>query len=436
MTLQFIDLFAGIGGFRFALEELGHRCVGYSEIEKNAIQVYKSNFDTDSESNLGDITEICSLPAHDLLVGGVPCQSWSIAGKNRGLEDERGQLWNDVIRLVDHSRPKAFIFENVKGLIDPRHRECLESILSSFKSLGYRTHYKLLNSYDFGLAQNRARVFIVGTHEEFTTNEFHWPTPTDEHQRLYEVFDKIRKPKKAGRFVPMGRDLAGNRINPGFNKLISKGQNNPFFVLTDIRNGPTSIHSWDIYETTAREREICMVILKNRRKSMYGDCDGNPMGFQDIKALMPDLKKAELDQLVMMNILRKYEENGKYEFFNRRLSSGIDGVCRIYLPDCTFFSTLTATGSKDFVATKGVSDCSPENYRDTFVREILQPGHYRSLSDSEAASLQGFPDFFVKHENPSQTKRLLGNAVSPPVVKAIAEQLALTGVFSGSLVNA
>lgn len=434
--MRFIDLFAGIGGFRFALEELGHQCVAYSEIEKNAIQVYESNFDTNEESDLGDITEISSLPEHDLLVGGVPCQSWSIAGKNRGLDDERGQLWNDVIRLVDHSRPKAFIFENVKGLIDPRHRACLDSILSSFKSLEYCVHYKLLNSYDFGLPQNRARVFIVGTLKDLTTDEFHWPAPTNEHQRLYEVFDKIRKPKKAGRFVPIERDIAGNRINPGFNKLISKGQNNPFFVLTDIRNGPTSIHSWDIYETTVRQKDICMMILKNRRKSMYGDCDGNPMSFRDIKALIPDLKKRELDQLVKLNILRKYNEDGKYEFFNRRLSSGIDGVCRIYLPDCTFFSTLTATGSKDFVATRGVSDCSPENYRDAFVREILRPKHFRSISDSEAASLQGFPNCFIKHENPSQTKRLLGNAVSPPVVKAIAEQLASSGVFRGNLVNA
>ena len=432
MNPTFIDLFAGIGGFRIALESLGQECLAYSEIEKHAITVYEDNFDTYSESNLGDITEVFELPEHDLLVGGVPCQSWSIAGKNRGLDDKRGQLWNDVIRLVEQSRPKGFIFENVKGLIDPRHRDCLNSIIESFQSLGYAVEYKLLNSYDFGLAQNRARVFIVGARRDIMTKEFEWPMPTDRHQRLYEIFDKIKKPKKSGGFIPIERDTAGNRINSGFNKLISKGQNNPFFVLTDIRNGPTSIHSWDIYDTTDREKAICMMILKNRRKSRYGECDGNPMSLADLKELLPDLRKPELTKLIKLNILRQYDD-GKYEFFNRRLSSGIDGVCRIYLPDCTFFSTLTATGSKDFVATRGVSDSSPENYRQTFVREILQPKKFRAITDTEAVALQGFPSSFTKHSSATQTKRLLGNAVSPPVVVAVAQQLVQTGVFSGEM---
>ncbi|MCB0350025.1 MAG: DNA (cytosine-5-)-methyltransferase, partial [Bdellovibrionales bacterium] len=122
----FIDLFAGIGGFRIALEKAGGQCVGYSEIDKQAIKTYSQNFNTCEELALGDITSCKAFPKADLIVGGVPCQSWSIAGKNRGFDDERGQLWFDTIRAVKTVMPKAFIFENVKGLTDPRNAESLD----------------------------------------------------------------------------------------------------------------------------------------------------------------------------------------------------------------------------------------------------------------------------------------------------------------------
>ena len=107
----FIDLFAGIGGFKMALSANGGSCAGFSEINKDAINTYCENFNINSEDNFGDITKIKELPSHDILTGGVPCQSWSIAGKNLGFDDDRGQLWNDTIYLLNQSRPKAFIFE-------------------------------------------------------------------------------------------------------------------------------------------------------------------------------------------------------------------------------------------------------------------------------------------------------------------------------------
>jgi len=95
----FIDLFAGIGGFRMALERNGGKCIGFSEINNDAIEYYCRNYNEDKSENFGDITKIKSLPNHDILVGGVPCQSWSIAGRNLGFDDDRGQLWNDTIYL-------------------------------------------------------------------------------------------------------------------------------------------------------------------------------------------------------------------------------------------------------------------------------------------------------------------------------------------------
>lgn len=116
----FIDLFAGIGGFKMALSNNGGHCVGFSEINKDAVNYYCENYHVSKNENLGDITKIKSLANHDLLTAGVPCQSWSIAGKNLGFDDDRGQLWNDTIYLLKQSQPKAFIFENVKGLANSK----------------------------------------------------------------------------------------------------------------------------------------------------------------------------------------------------------------------------------------------------------------------------------------------------------------------------
>ena len=161
-NFTFIDLFAGIGGFKLAMIDNGGSCIGFSEIDKDAIESYCENFKINTNKNFGDITKIKELPNHDLLTAGVPCQSWSIAGRNRGFDDDRGQLWNDTIYLLQQSKPKAFIFENVKGLVDPRNSKALSYIMERIKDAGYFAKYYVLNSYDYGVPQNRVRVYIIG----------------------------------------------------------------------------------------------------------------------------------------------------------------------------------------------------------------------------------------------------------------------------------
>ncbi len=287
----FVDLFAGIGGFRLGLEAIGGNCVASSEINRHANQVYQCNWPNDAlDHNLGDISEIDILPKHDLLVGGVPCQSWSIAGKNRGIEDPRGKLWMDVIRLLDRNRPIAFMFENVKGLYDQRHRDSLDYLVDSFTSLGYKVHFRLLNSFDFNVAQNRARIFIVGIRKTAVQRPFAWPKPQDNHIQLYDVLDDLEPPEKNSFPIPIQRNLFGERVHVGHNKLTPLGSRNQFFILTDIRNGPTSIHSWELYnDVSEREQMICITILRNRRKPQYGLQDGNPMSFDALHQLLPDL---------------------------------------------------------------------------------------------------------------------------------------------------
>ena len=112
--------------------------------------------------NIGDIKAAKDLPRHDLLTAGVPCQSWSIAGRNLGFDDDRGQLWNDTIYLLQKSKPKTFIFENVKGLVDPRNSEAFSYILNRIKMAGYHADFHVINSHEYGVPQNRVRVYIIG----------------------------------------------------------------------------------------------------------------------------------------------------------------------------------------------------------------------------------------------------------------------------------
>lgn len=425
---RFVDLFAGIGGFRIALEAVGGVCVASAEINAQALEVYRSNWQTDPDNhNLGDISKLEVLPDHDVMVGGVPCQPWSIAGQNKGFDDPRGQLWGDVIRLVGQNRPKAFVFENVKGLVDPRHADCLEAILMSFRQSGYRLHVKLLNAFDYGVPQNRDRVFMVGIREDYTSQGFVFPEYQENQSRLFDVFD-IPAPDHEFSEVELERDLFGERVGMGFNKLTPKEHQNEFFILNDLRDGPTSIHSWELYETTEREKLICMTLLRNRRNKRYGDKDGSPLSLEQLGEFIPDLKIDELHRLVSKSILI-HEEN-TFDFLNSRMSSGINGTYRIFLPTARFFGTLTARGMNDEIALVNVTGKTPQEYKQNFIAQVLRPKLHRPITVREAARLQAFPENYIFHKTNSVSLRLLGNSVAISVVQAVANSLVQTGVFN------
>jgi len=422
----FADLFAGIGGFRIPLEELGGQCLGYSEIDKKAIQVYRDNFIKNANSDevyLGDITNLNQLPfAIDVLVGGVPCQPWSIAGKLQGLDDPRGQLWMDVFRVVKANRPKAFIFENVKGLTEPRNIESLKYIINNLTSSGYVVKYEVLNSYDFGLPQDRDRMFIVGIRNDIEKCwGFTFPKPIDSAIKLYDVIPRIQRSNfRKQKFSPTV--LFDGKIPGSRGRFQKLDELNDFFLFTDIRDGHTTIHSWDLIETTSREKLICQTIMKNRRKNIYGEKDGNPLEFKVLATLIPELKQTEIDNLVEKEILRTVDEKG-YDFVNSKISSGINGISKIFLPHADAIATLTATGTRDFVATISIQCQEPLAYKETFIREIYEKKNFQPLTAQDYAKLQGFPEWFKISENETTAKHQLGNAVSIPVVYHLAKAL-------------
>ena len=422
----FVDLFAGIGGFRIPLEELGGKCLGYSEIDKEAIKVYKKNFISyinSEELYLGDITKLHKLPSEiDLITGGVPCQPWSIAGKLQGLDDPRGQLWNDVFRVVEANHPKGFIFENVKGLTEPRNRGSLEYIIDNLKKCGYQIKVQVLNSYDFGLPQDRDRVFIVGIRNDLEKSQcFTFPKPLGKQPKLYDVIPglKVSNFTKKKFCIDI---LFDGKVPASRGRFQKVDELNDFFLFADIRDGHTTIHSWDLIKTTAREKSICQTILKNRRKKIYGLKDGNPLSFKVLCQLIDNLKIEELETLVAKQILR-YVEGIGYEFVNSKISSGINGVSKIFLPHADVIATLTATGTRDFVAIKSIECQEPEAYKQTFIKEIYKKKKYKPLTAKDYARLQGFPEWFQIADNNTTAKHQFGNAVSIPVVYYLAEAL-------------
>ena len=175
--VRFVDLFAGIGGFRYAMQQASRRlgvapeCVFTSEFDKACQKAYAANF---NEMPSGDITQIAEtdVPDHDVLLAGFPCQPFSIIGHMRGFEDTRGTLFFDIARILKEKRPSLFVLENVKLLVGHNKGKTLRRIMETLDALGYHATYKVLNALDFGLPQKRERVFIVGFREPCC---FEWP---------------------------------------------------------------------------------------------------------------------------------------------------------------------------------------------------------------------------------------------------------------------
>ena len=165
MPIRFFDMFAGIGGFRSGLEAVGgFECVCYCEIDPYARKAYEALYDTRGEKFYGDATKIIpeQLPDFELLCGGFPCQSFSIAGARRGFEDTRGTMFFEVARIAAVKRPKYLYLENVPGLLNHNSGGTFQVILNTLDELGYDVAWQVLNSKNFGVPQERKRVMLVG----------------------------------------------------------------------------------------------------------------------------------------------------------------------------------------------------------------------------------------------------------------------------------
>jgi DNA (cytosine-5)-methyltransferase 1 len=190
MSFTFIDLFAGIGGMRVAFEKTGGECVFSSEWDKHAQVTYEANF---GDVPQGDITkvDVKEVPKHDVLIGGFPCQPFSQAGLKRGFEDTRGTLFFDVARIIDYRKPSMVLLENVKGFVGHDKGRTLAIVKGTLEDLGYNVFYSVLNARDFGVPQNRERVYIVALNKrKLGSIGFQFPTPLRHETKLGNILEK------------------------------------------------------------------------------------------------------------------------------------------------------------------------------------------------------------------------------------------------------
>lgn len=388
-TLKSIDLFSGIGGFRLATEDIGFKCIGYSEIDKPALEVYNKNFENINCENLGDIgkLDIESIKNKynkvDLITGGVPCQPWSVGGKNRGFNDPRGICWFDTIRLIEATKPKVFILENVPGITYKKHQKSFNYILRLLKEIGYRVEYQIFNSKNFRVPQDRDRLFIIGWEKTLNIN----PKETIkniEDQKIEYTGENEYKP----------------------------------YTLCDLRGGAYTIHSWELTKTSTIEKEICNWLLKNRRKLKYSDKDGSPIKASEIRRNLK-LKKEPfykaIKSLIDLKIITIID-NSYIEFRNRKLFLGIGGVYRIYYKNTSLYPTLVSIGNNDYIIDEKV-------YSKKEVCNYIINKKYRELRINDYKKIQGFPESFISSSNPKEAKKQYGNSVVIPLVKIIVAQV-------------
>ena len=185
-NIKFMDFCAGIGGGRIGLENLGMQCLGFSEIDKDAQMTYKEFFGQD-EINYGDLMKINpnDLPDFDFMVGGFPCQTFSIIGDRCGLEDEeRGQVIYGLIKILKAKKVKYVILENVKGLVNHDKGRTLKIVLELLDEAGYKVYHQLLNSLDFGVSQMRERIYFVGIRKDLINDNFKYEFPKKSNNKL------------------------------------------------------------------------------------------------------------------------------------------------------------------------------------------------------------------------------------------------------------
>lgn len=425
-TITFIDLFAGLGGIRIGFEEaikslgINTRCLFASEIKPHAISVYKENF----KENLihGDITKIESsnIPNFDYLLAGFPCQAFSTAGKRRGFLDIRGTLFFDIIRILREKNPSGFILENVDGLVKHANGETFKTILKELEYLDYKVSWKILNASDFGVPQNRKRVYIVGALDKIVNlNEF-----TKKKSVIKDILETDIKNINKIAFVDIllkfytKDQLAGKSIK-------------------DRRGGKNNIHSWDIElkgAITKEQKNLMEILLKKRRMKIWAEkkgiawMDGMPLTSEEISTFYQHPKLEELLEDLTSKGYLKYEypkdiffEKGvKIRKYNTNKEKGYNIVAgKLSFPISTILSESHV--SPTIVATE-IGKIA-----------IVTKDTIRNFTINEGLGLFGYPKTYnINNVTYDKAFDLLGNTVTPPVITAITERL-LMGLMNDKI---
>lgn len=429
-TIRFIDLFAGLGGIRLGFEQaceesgLKAECVLTSEIKEHAIEALKDNFE--HKNFVGDITKVDTkdIPDFDILLGGFPCQAFSTAGNRLGFADTRGTLFFEVERILKEKKPKGFILENVEGLIthdkenktDPIGRT-LKTILQHLEALGYKVNWRLLNCKDFGVPQDRKRIFITGMLKEKVNMDNFDKTET----KIKDILE-VGKPTIDSEFTRL--------LLRYYTPEELKGK-----AIKDKRGGKNNIHSWDICyrgEISEREKTLMNTLLKIRRYHKWADeigikwMDGMPLTENQIREYLdyPELHD-DLEHLKTLKYLKL--EYPKKEVIIQN-PDGSSKAIREY--DETKEKGYNIIAGKLTFEFSKILD--PESIAPTLVAMdvhtlgVIDGEGIRTLTIREGLRMFGFPKSYnlsMFEDTPRDLSKafdLLGNTVAVPAVKAVA----------------
>lgn len=411
--IKFIDLFAGTGGIRLAMEqaclELGieTKCVFSSEIDKNACASYELNF---GENPFSDIREVHEFPDFNFLLAGFPCQSFSYAGKRKGFGDTRGTLFFDIERILNKKKPDYFLLENVRGLITHDNGRTYQTIKEKLEAIGYSVDYLLLNSSNYNVPQNRVRIYILGVmnrelnltlSSDLGASDTHKFKLNTENLQLSLFEEEKINPKVVNDILEKTPD-SKYVCSPSFISKLKKVVGCDFTQLNGYRlidyRGGKSLHSWELGVKgicTPSEIEFMNLLISNRRKKIFGaHQDGKRLTREQIETfyLDKDFKEVTLS-LIKKGYLSCYD--GQYNPVCGNMSFEVFK----FLDPEGISITLTASDSNRL--------------------GIIQDNVARRITPRECARLQGYPDTYKLLDNDNAVYKQMGNGVSVPVVKAV-----------------
>lgn len=418
--IKYIDLFAGVGGIRLGVSQalskngVESKCVLSSEINEKACETYLLNF---GEHPSGDVKLIDEVEPFDLLLGGFPCQPFSYAGKRMGFGDTRGTLFFEIERLLEKYRPKAFLLENVRGLYTHDGGRTFKTIMDKLHGLGYGTYDLLQNSSNFGVPQNRVRLYIVGILG--ATPEMHLLTnlgSADSHKYKknalqLSIFDEMKrccvgdvlesevdeKYYCSDKFQKMLHDVMGDDL------CTLHG-----YRLIDYRGGQ-SLHSWELGmkgKCSDAEIRFMNALILNRRKPIFGkNQDGKKLTLEQIKTFY---KEPDIEEIVASLLEKRYLQvnDGKYNPVCGNMSFEVFK----FLDPASISVTLTSSDANRL--------------------GVIQNNRARHITPRECARLQGFPDSFKVHPTDSWAYKQFGNSVSVPVIEAVFDDFLKNNMYA------
>lgn len=395
--MKFLDLFAGIGGFRLGMESAGHECIGFCEIDKFARTSYKAIHDTTGEVEMHDITTISDefireIGSVDVICGGFPCQAFSIAGKRKGFEDTRGTLFFEIARFASILRPRYLFLENVKGLLNHEGGATFETILRALDELGYDVEWQVLNSKDY-VPQNRERVFIIGHLRGERTRKvfpFERKNGTTAKNNIKPI-NNSKKTRELLNFDSTNRFYDVNGISPCLNTM-QGGDREPKIAVVGNVNPSGSGMNGQVYSSNG----LAPTLTTNKG-------EGAKIA---IPVLTPDRVEKRQNG-------RRFKDDGEEMF--TLTAQDKHGVAIIQK------SRGYNDGGIYKVAPTVTSNSWHEN---NFLKDSIR---IRKLTPRECWRLQGFPDWaFDKAKevnSDSQLYKQAGNSVTMPVIADIASRL-------------